>query len=544
MLLCLLALSQSDSAHEYFMRAQEAMRGRRFVEAHHHLTSAVASKTFKRELSAEHRFMIHANLAMMLTRDLPGAPRDDEAEVALRSALALKPTSAHMQAELGLVHVRRQNFESAAQLLTEAMRIQPAESAAAYEQLHLWQVEAARQMTYDEGKQDARRAWQEAVALGREFAETLLGSSVRRWRELAAAPSAEPLACTVPTPQRWDAGATTPCTHIWRAKGESLEAATRRGLAERRDGSGAAERGSSVVVEPAIVRGMSPEFPESRAFWSALSRCAELDEGGTMPAVVEAIVTHPDGSVVQLQPASEWAAVDAVASQLAHGEANVAVRGAQEYMLLADLLQMTGRTPQPLYLANGNLDVYLPCMRSAVDAPPRLREAIWGGTNRSLLEVNVWLGVGGGTTSGRHYDAHHNWHHVIAGEKDVLLFPPASDPSTSEEEQEDDGTQSGVVEVKVPLSDEGLRNMRGKEAPSTGRVSARRVQHFASSPDDGHSGSTSRQVGECANRAMRCHVRAGETLFIPAGWEHNVLTTASRSDECRSAGINLWYSAS
>lgn len=39
--------------------------------------------------------------------------------------------------------------------------------------------------------------------------------------------------------------------------------------------------------------------------------------------------------------------------------------------------------------------------------------------------------------------------------------------------------------------------------------------------------------------ATRCVARSGDTIYIPAGWYHDVLTTPS--ERCQSAGINLWY---
>jgi hypothetical protein len=569
-------VTAAANAREKFARAQAALRGKRFDDAARHLAATAAAKDFNSELGAEQRFMTFANLALVLAHEFSGG-RDDEAELALNAALTLKPSSAHMLRELGQLHVRRQAYEAAEPLLLKAMSLQPAESASALQHLRLWQLEATRQVADADGKRDAaRRAWTEAVALGRDFPGTSLGTSVRRWNERSAAPPRpKPWSCPAPSPRQWDARSAAPCRELTRSQGESLEQATRLGQAP------------TDALVPAVILGAAPEFPSAPAFWSALSQCAagvgahgaahsHAEGGGSdseAAVVVETIVAHPDGSAVQVQPASEWASVPQVASQLEAGEATVVVRGAQEHMLLSDLLAMWGRAPQPIYLANGNMDVYLPCMRSAVNASHALLDPTYGrNSSRALREVNVWVGVGGGTASGQHADVGlHNWHHVVSGTKDVLLFPPTprdvereSVPQMSGLAGGAGGGAFGVVEVKGRIGDDG-RNMRGTDVPTPAGVSARRIHHFSGEVDgncrgeEGDGAETDEtdtdllldlapprkgrdgQQGACRAGATRCVVRAGETLFIPAGWEHNVLTTAKRADQCRSAGINLWY---
>ena len=39
---------------------------------------------------------------------------------------------------------------------------------------------------------------------------------------------------------------------------------------------------------------------------------------------------------------------------------------------------------------------------------------------------------------------------------------------------------------------------------------------------------------------VQCKAEAGDMIFVPDGWYHNVLTTPA-TPSCRSIGINLWY---
>ncbi|CAM9999998.1 unnamed protein product, partial [Phaeothamnion confervicola] len=112
-----------------------------------------------------------------------------------------------------------------------------------------------------------------------------------------------------------------------------------------------------------------------------------------------------------------------------------------------------------------------------------------------LSELNVWIG-GGDTTTNLHYDASHNWLFVLAGLKEVTLFPPSETPSVRAH------PACGASANHSDLST--------KEAKALAVAAAERG-------------------------AMTVMVAAGQALFIPEGWWHQVSSAPA------TVAVNVWF---
>lgn len=112
---------------------------------------------------------------------------------------------------------------------------------------------------------------------------------------------------------------------------------------------------------------------------------------------------------------------------------------------------------------------------------------------------------------------------MVRGAKEFLLLPPEEKARLAYEP---------VPEINRDARDEG-----GPGALSAGITSNHGLVD-AAKPD------LARFPAYAQARALRCHVRQGEALLVPAGWHHAVHSPAAGPESgCRNIGVNFWYSA-
>ncbi len=140
--------------------------------------------------------------------------------------------------------------------------------------------------------------------------------------------------------------------------------------------------------------------------------------------------------------------------------------------------------------------------------------------------VNLWMGDDA-STSAIHCDPYENVYAVITGQKHFLLFPPTDSFFMCEREfpvakYHEDDSRPGSWEI--------VRDPHG----STNRW----IPVNFDDPTD-----TARfpRAEKIAPFAIRCTVNAGEVLYLPSGWYHQVSQSARPAESC--IAIN-WYGMS
>ena len=113
-----------------------------------------------------------------------------------------------------------------------------------------------------------------------------------------------------------------------------------------------------------------------------------------------------------------------------------------------------------------------------------------------LASVSLWLSGWRGSKSSVHYDAFHNLLVVVAGEKRVLLWPPAETAHLHPHQLGSESGNHAAVDVAHP---------------------------------ERHAG-----FGDALGRAIAVTLRAGDALFIPEGFWHQVDSSGG------TIAVNYW----
>jgi jumonji domain-containing protein 7 len=152
---------------------------------------------------------------------------------------------------------------------------------------------------------------------------------------------------------------------------------------------------------------------------------------------------------------------------------------------------------------------------------------------RPLL-TNLWLGKGA-TVSPLHYDEYENLLCQVSGVKELLLFPPDDLPHL-----EYKARPRGVLDYEWP---NGFARR-----PVDAAARATRVV-FAGSVNMSHpSAAQRRALSRC--RPLRCTLRPGETLLLPAYWHHEVYSRPAAAGDGEAEGgaaaplnvaVNFWF---
>ena len=207
---------------------------------------------------------------------------------------------------------------------------------------------------------------------------------------------------------------------------------------------------------------------------------------------------------------------------------DVLVRPPETHMRLRDLLALLRRrTPESFYLEYNALHQYLGAdLRRMVPLPPQAAHL------RPLL-TNLWLGKGS-TTSPLHYDEYENLLSQVSGTKELLLFPPEDLPHL-----EYTARPKGVLSYAWPNT--------FTRKPIDAEARAARVV-FAASINMTHPDERRRAaLARCT--PLRCTLRAGETLLLPAFWHHEVHSHAAatsehqggRAEQPLNVAVNFWF---
>ena len=166
---------------------------------------------------------------------------------------------------------------------------------------------------------------------------------------------------------------------------------------------------------PVIIRNATRDWPVPPSGWSegALSQLSG-DE------LVEVAFTAEDGHLNHFESMENWTHVFTDE----HWRVNdrVLVRPKYEHLYFKDFLALLHRggaaAERNSYLHQTEMNIFLPqIVNNFTRAPSWMPESVW------LKEVNLWMSAGGTVTS-LHMDTSENIMHMVAGEKEFLLFRP------------------------------------------------------------------------------------------------------------------------
>ena len=181
---------------------------------------------------------------------------------------------------------------------------------------------------------------------------------------------------------------------------------------------------------------------------------------------------------------------------------------------------------------------YLPLIESGSTWLQRLADAlpIRRATQMAegLQESNLWLGDGG-MRSALHLDYMDNLLLQLQGEKQLLLLPPSAHAAAGYR----------LRSERRYVFDESTEDFSGDEATGWPRVANHATLEVFAAGAEAEAAAVSPGL---AASALRCTLRAGEALFIPALWSHAVASSAAEagaeapagSAEGLNAAANLW----
>lgn len=146
-------------------------------------------------------------------------------------------------------------------------------------------------------------------------------------------------------------------------------------------------------------------------------------------------------------------------------------------------------------------------------------------TSRRFFQATFWLGDGSMRTP-FHHDDYDNLLLMLAGAKRILMLPPAARP------------------LLLPRD---FDEARWVFAPATGRFNG---LFLTGNGIDNHyqldafdlGGGDEAALEEVGSQATICELRAGEALYMPAGWAHAVLSQPDTASELGlNFAVNVWY---
>ncbi|XP_054543269.1 bifunctional peptidase and (3S)-lysyl hydroxylase JMJD7 isoform X2 [Pan troglodytes] len=181
-----------------------------------------------------------------------------------------------------------------------------------------------------------------------------------------------------------------------------------------------------------------------------------------------------------------------------------------------DVLEGRAQHPGVLYVQKqcSNLPTELPQLLPDLESHvPWASEAL----GKMPDAVNFWLGEAAVVTSRRlHKDHYENLYCVVSGEKHFLFHPPSDRPFIPYEL---------YTPATYQLTEEGAFKVVDEEA----------MEKVPWIPLDPLAPDLARYPSYSQAQALRCTVRAGEMLCLPALWFHHV----QQSQGC--IAVNFWY---
>ena len=229
------------------------------------------------------------------------------------------------------------------------------------------------------------------------------------------------------------------------------------------------------------------------------------------------------------------------------GNQTVLVRPPMTTMLMQDYFQLTDNSMsdvkqiETFYLEYLSLQQYLGAnfTEDVVPTPPILQElktrhidkvnaiseeaAQAVPTGLDFLVSNLWISNGKNTISPLHYDDYENFLFQIIGEKEVTLFPPSDFDKLYY-----DGRPKGSLLYGYPGNFSRLPQRVDNRSFVFGSGVNIDKPDLNKHPKFAHA------------TAIRAHIQAGDTLFLPSYWHHEVQSLPCESTNMNMA-INIWF---
>lgn len=266
-----------------------------------------------------------------------------------------------------------------------------------------------------------------------------------------------------------------------------------------------------VVLEDALSEAWS------RALAWTPDGLAELAPGGTTVKVAPLMA---DGRDKWIEEAELWPGAGEMEPLpgVIHTDRVLAVAAARIEVSVDDFAaSLRGDGPLPALYADGasNLEHSFGFLAEHVAEPPKV------GASLAFRRTDLWLGSR--TLSTLHFDNYENLFAQLVGEKEFLLCPPGDTPYLVDgrirkayAKWSDDvgGSSSFFSRTAAGLSEEAVLNYAAYDIHNP--------------PDE---------YAECASKLRRTvvRVRAGEVLYLPFGWWHQVRAFPAEHGLCASA---------
>lgn len=225
-----------------------------------------------------------------------------------------------------------------------------------------------------------------------------------------------------------------------------------------------------------------------------------------------------------------------------------------EFYELLDAGNYAGRTAVP-YLSqqNDNLRQHLPELLADIQTSLPLATEVFSSpatTNAhddcsipsgALEAVNLWIGDERSVSS-IHKDHFENMYVVVSGEKTFTLLPPSDVAYLTPYTKEYPTLRYAVKDTTTDTTTEKALGIAGNELIRNNKIQlelrgdgcpSEKLEWTALDPDD----------PEVSNKyplfrrasPLRCTVKPGQVLYIPAMWYHRV------SQNCLTVSVNYWY---
>eukprot|EP00597_Dinobryon_sp_UTEXLB2267_P001478 CAMPEP_0170069556 /NCGR_PEP_ID=MMETSP0019_2-20121128/8184_1 /TAXON_ID=98059 /ORGANISM="Dinobryon sp., Strain UTEXLB2267" /LENGTH=266 /DNA_ID=CAMNT_0010277625 /DNA_START=260 /DNA_END=1060 /DNA_ORIENTATION=+ len=215
-----------------------------------------------------------------------------------------------------------------------------------------------------------------------------------------------------------------------------------------------------------------------------------------------------------------------------------------QFSTFFDLLENNESDAAVPYLSqqNDNLRSEMPILMQDVDESLTLVEELFGGTAPEA--VNLWIGDNRSVSS-IHKDHYENMYAVIQGEKWFTLFPPTdfvhfpeeTYPTGRYELTEEGNNKLDMLDhSNISICNESSKKTTISKCDFSVTSSNCPQSHLSWLPFDPEESQSYIKYPQLhSTNPIRCKVRAGEVLYIPAMWYHRV--TQSQF----TIAVNYWY---
>eukprot|EP00747_Dinoflagellata_sp_TGD_P031306 gnl/TRDRNA2_/TRDRNA2_135197_c0_seq1.p1 gnl/TRDRNA2_/TRDRNA2_135197_c0~~gnl/TRDRNA2_/TRDRNA2_135197_c0_seq1.p1 ORF type:complete len:410 (+),score=95.91 gnl/TRDRNA2_/TRDRNA2_135197_c0_seq1:48-1277(+) len=244
-------------------------------------------------------------------------------------------------------------------------------------------------------------------------------------------------------------------------------------------------------------------------------RLAELAPPGSC---VHVAPLQADGRDKWLESADLWpgAAELEPLPGIVHPDRILAVAAARIDVSVDDFAaSLHGRGPLPALYADGasNFDKSFGFLAKDLPGPPAVGDSLL------FKRLDMWLGSR--TFSTLHFDNYENLFAQLVGEKEFLLMPP--------------GDTSRLVDGRLRKAYLSRREEDGVYERRASGLSDEAVMNYAAYDIHAPPAEYAERAGKLRRTVVR--VRAGEVLYLPFGWWHQVTATPAEHGLCASAAF-------